>query len=90
MRVKFLTVVATLAATQFAHGAGEGGSIEKKANAVIQKKCTACHGEERITAAFKAGKDMRAIQMDMQRRGAKLSGSEQEVLGIFWKKPRPK
>lgn len=80
----------TLVFAASALGAGEGISIEKRAHDVIAKKCNGCHGEERIKAAFSAGKDMRAIQMDMQRRGAKLSGSEQEVLGIYWKKPQGK
>jgi uncharacterized membrane protein len=86
MKIKFLAIVMTLAVVPFAHGAGDGISIDKKAHDVIQKRCTKCHGEDRINAAFTEGKDMRAIQRDMQRRGARLSGSEQEVLGIFWKK----
>ncbi|HZV81937.1 MAG TPA: hypothetical protein VFF53_07180 [Geobacteraceae bacterium] len=90
MHIKSVVVALILAVTAMAHGAGEGISFEKNAQDVISKKCTGCHGEERIKAAFSAGKDMRAIQMDMQRRGAKLTGSEQEVLGIYWKKPRAK
>jgi uncharacterized membrane protein len=86
--MKIISVVCfvALALSTDAHGAGKDVSFEKKAHDVITKKCTRCHGEERINAAFSAGKDMRAIQKEMQRRGAGLSGSEQEVLGIFWKK----
>ncbi len=90
MYIRASVVAASLAIAAIAHGAGEGVSFEKKAHDVIAKRCTGCHGEERITAAFSSGKDMRAIQREMQRRGAKLSGSEQEVLGIYWKRPRPK
>lgn len=90
MKIRSVAFVVTLALATAAHGAGEGISIDKKAHAVIMKRCTKCHGEDRINAAYTEGKDMRAIQREMQRRGARLSGSEQEVLGIFWKKPQAK
>ena len=91
MNIKPVLIIVSIALSTVAHGAGEDISFERKANDVIAKRCTGCHGEERIRAAFDSGRDMRAIQMDMQRRGAKLSGSEQEVLGIYWKKkPQPK
>jgi len=86
MNVRFAVIPFSIALATAAHGAGDDISFEKKAHEVIEKRCTKCHGEDRIKAAFTAGKDMRAIQMEMQRRGAKLSGSEQEVLGIYWKK----
>jgi len=86
MNIRFTVIPFTIALATAAYGAGEDISIEKKAHDVIEKRCTKCHGEERIKAAFTSGKDMRAIQREMQRRGAKLSGSEQEVLGIYWKK----
>jgi hypothetical protein len=60
-------------------------NVDHQAQEIIKKKCTSCHGEAKIKAAFAAGKDMRAIQKEMQRRGAKLSGNEQDVLGIYWK-----
>lgn len=91
MTIRRVLITFIIACATTVHGAGEELTIEKKANYIIEKRCTGCHGEERIRAAFDSGRDMRAIQMDMQRRGAKLSGSEQEVLGIYWKKkPRAK
>jgi len=91
MNAKFLLIPCIIVLAAAAHGADQEIGIEKKASYIIEKRCTGCHGEERIRAAFDSGRDMRAIQMDMQRRGAKLSGSEQEVLGIYWKKkPLPK
>jgi len=91
MNIKPVLIAVIIALAATVHGAGEEIGIEKKASYIIEKRCTGCHGEERIRAAFDSGRDMRAIQMDMQRRGAKLSGSEQEVLGIYWKKkPLPK
>ncbi len=86
MKVTLLSIPLAVALAAAASGAEQEISIEKKASYIIEKRCTGCHGEERIRAAFDSGRDMRAIQMDMQRRGAKLSGSEQEVLGIYWKK----
>lgn len=86
MKIRFTVIPFIIALASAAHGAGEDIIFEKQAHEVIEKKCTKCHSEERIKAAFTAGKDMRAIQREMQRRGAGLSGSEQEVLGIYWKK----
>lgn len=61
-----------------------GGDF-KKAHTVIEKKCTLCHGQERIDAALKAGKDMGVIQREMEKKGARLNSNEREVLGIYWK-----
>jgi len=55
------------------------------ANAVIEKRCTACHGREKIDAALKSGKNLAKIQKDMEKRGARLDTKEREVLGIYWK-----
>src|SRR5689334_8458163 len=63
----------------------KGGDF-KMAHAVIEKKCTACHSAKRISEAFAAGKDMVAIQKAMEKKGAKLSSNERDVLGIYWRK----
>jgi hypothetical protein len=89
MKTKSITVALILTLAGAAHGAVETKNIDKKAHDIIAKKCTGCHGEAQITAAFKSGRDMQTIQKDMQKRGAKLSANEQEVLGIFWKKSQP-
>lgn len=65
-----------------------GGDFSK-AHAIINKKCTVCHSALKIDAAFAAGKDMNAIQRSMEKRGAKLTATEQEVLGIYWKEQTP-
>jgi uncharacterized membrane protein len=61
-----------------------GGDFQGKAHAVIQKKCITCHTDQVIKDAIAAGKDMRKIQAEMEKRGAGLSGNDREVLGIFW------
>ena len=60
-----------------------GGDFSK-AHTVIDKNCTSCHSKTKIDEALSAGKDMRAIQLDMEKRGAKISAKEREVLGIYW------
>jgi uncharacterized membrane protein len=61
-----------------------GGDFDKKAHSVIQKRCITCHTDQVIKDAIAAGKDMRKIEADMEKRGARLSASDREVLGIFW------
>jgi hypothetical protein len=88
MKIRTLTVTMILAAVGAAHGTDNPNDNDKKAQEIIAKKCTGCHGEAKIKAAFSSGRDMRAVQKEMQRR-AGLSAKEQEVLGIFWKKKQP-
>jgi len=88
MKIRILAVTMILAAAGAAHASDNPNDNDKKAREIIAKKCTGCHGEARIKAAFSSGRDMRAVQKEMQRR-AKLSEKEQEVLGIFWKKKQP-
>jgi AmiR/NasT family two-component response regulator len=61
----------------------------KQAHAIIEKKCTSCHTKDKIDLALKSGKDMKAIQRDMEKRGVKLNSNERDVLGIFWKQSNP-
>lgn len=61
----------------------------KTAHSIIDKKCTKCHSGSVIDTALKEKKDMLKIQKEMEKRGAKLSSKEQEVLGIFWKQQNP-
>ena len=65
-----------------------GGDF-KKAHAIIERKCTACHSKEKIDIALTSGKDMKAIQKEMEKKGAHLNSNEREVLGIFWKQSKP-
>jgi len=60
-----------------------GGDF-KKAHDIIQAKCTLCHTDKRIDAAFSANKDMAKIVREMEKRGARLNANEREVLGIYW------
>jgi uncharacterized membrane protein len=60
-----------------------GGEFAK-AHDIIEKKCTSCHSTAKIDAALKSGKKMVMIQKQMEKRGAQLTASEREVLGIFW------
>lgn len=61
------------------------GDNNKRAGSIIDKKCISCHSKDKIVSALSAGKDMVAIQKEMDKRGAHLTSNEREVLGIFWK-----
>jgi len=61
-----------------------GGDFKKKAHAVLQKRCITCHTDQVIKDALAAGKDMRKIQAEMEKKGAILNANDREVLGIFW------
>ena len=65
-------------------GSVQGGDF-KRARTVIATHCTRCHTSERIDAALKAGKDLGAIQKEMEQKGATLTTREREVLGIYWR-----
>jgi uncharacterized membrane protein len=65
-------------------GSVQGGTFTK-ARAVITKRCITCHSSEKIDAALTSGKDMGAIQREMELKGARLDASEREVLGIYWR-----
>jgi len=65
-----------------------GGDV-KAAHTVIETKCTRCHSRKVIDAAIFANKDMLKIQLEMEKKGAKLNSNEQEVLGIYWKQQNP-
>jgi cytochrome c-type biogenesis protein CcmH/NrfF len=66
-----------------------GGDTTQAAHGIIEKKCTTCHSDKLIDSAFTAKKDMAKIQLDMEKKGAKLNSKEQEVLGIYWKSQNP-
>jgi len=68
MQKLILMVVTLLGGATLAFGAAASTDAESKAHDVIKKRCTGCHGEDRINAAFKAGRDMKAIQRDMEHR----------------------
>jgi len=61
----------------------------RTAHAILEAKCTKCHSVQVIDAALGAHKDMAKIQKAMEGKGASLSASEREVLGIFWKQQNP-
>jgi hypothetical protein len=65
-------------------GSVTGGDFRQKANLVIQKKCTSCHGSKVIEQAIAAGKNMQKIQQRMELKGVKLSANDRTVLGVFW------
>ena len=88
MKIRFATLVLTLLVAAAAQAAGESKDLEKQASDIIELRCTKCHTDAQINAAVSAGKDMDAIVEQMEQRGAKLSGNEKEVLGIFWEKKK--
>lgn len=77
------------AADQSSARVGSTGGNTKKAHVIIEKRCTACHSKDKIDSAVAAGKDMVAIQKEMEKKGISLSANERDVLGIFWKQSRP-
>jgi uncharacterized membrane protein len=79
---------AALAVEQGSNPGAVTGGNSKKAHSIIDKKCTTCHSKEKIDQALSSGKDMSKIQKEMEKKGAKLSSNEREVLGIFWKQPK--
>ena len=64
-------------------GSVTGGDF-KHAHLLIEKRCTACHTDQRIKDALIAGKDMKQIQTRMELKGLSLTVDEKSVLGIFW------
>ena len=88
MKIRFAVFVLVLFVAAAAQAAGEGEDLEKQATEIIDLRCTRCHTDAQIKAAVSAGKDMGAIVEQMEQRGAKLSGNEKEVLGIFWEKKK--
>lgn len=85
----FCIVTASLAAEGKVNLGNVTGGDFNKAHEVIDRKCTACHSKNKIDFALTSGKDMNAIQKEMEQRGAHLSPNEREVLGIFWKQSKP-
>lgn len=85
----FCVVTASQASEQRTNLGNVTGGDFKKAREIIDKNCTACHSSDKIDIALKSGKDMKAIQKEMEKRGARLSSNEREVLGIFWKQSKP-
>jgi len=85
MKIQTAAVALILVVAAVTSGAGEEQNLHSKANDIIRKRCTGCHGEERVKAAFKAGQDMKAIRRVMQGRGATLSPAEQDILDTYWK-----
>ena len=85
MQKLVVALVTVLGGATLAFGAADGKDSDKKAHAIIKQKCTGCHGEDRINAAFKAGRDMKTIQLEMEKKGAKLSDKDRSTLDFYWK-----
>lgn len=64
---------------------GVQGGVFKSAHEIIGTKCIRCHSEKRIDVALSKKKDMTRIQQQMERKGARLTSKERQVLGIYWK-----
>ncbi|MDD2899847.1 MAG: cytochrome C [Desulfuromonadaceae bacterium] len=86
----FFCAVCSTQATELNADLGNvrGGNY-KRAQAILNKKCTSCHSKDKIDVALSSGKDMKTIQKDMEKRGARLTSNERDVLGIFWKESQP-
>ena len=85
MQKLILMVVTILGGAALAFGGVESKDADSRAHDVIKKRCTGCHGEERINAAFKNGRDMKAIQREMEKKGAKLNDQDKSTLDFYWK-----
>ena len=86
MKKNAVVIGLVLSGATLAFGAGDNKDAEKKAQAVIAKRCTGCHGAERVNAAYKAGRDMKAIQQEMEKKGAKLTDKDKSTLDFYWNK----
>lgn len=88
-----LAINNTLAATKSPITATNLGNVKggdfRQAQSIITSRCTTCHTKDKIDIALSAGKDMNRIQLEMEKRGAKLNTKEREVLGIYWKQANP-
>jgi len=88
-----LVINNTSAATNNSNTATNLGNVKggdfKHAQSIITSKCTTCHTQNKIDMALYAGKDMDRIQLEMEKRGAKLNTKERDVLGIYWKQANP-
>ena len=85
----FCVTGALHAADQNTNRDNDKANNTKKAHEIIEKKCTSCHSKNKIDIALSANKNMVKIQQEMEKRGAKLTSNESEVLGIFWKQSKP-
>lgn len=85
MQKIILMVVTILGGAALACGAVKGKEADSKAQEVIKKRCTRCHSEDRINTAYKAGRDMKAIEREMEKKGAKLNDDEKSTLDFYWK-----
>lgn len=85
----FCIVSTTHAAEKKINFGDEKAGDFKNARTIIDKKCTSCHSKEKIDIALTSGKDMSIIQKEMEKRGARLTSNERDVLGIFWKQSKP-
>ena len=72
------------AATAVAGQDTRGVAHRQEGLTVIEEKCLVCHNRQRIDAALREQKDMAAITRAMEQKGARLTPSEQQVLGIYW------
>ena len=66
----------------------KGGDV-MPAKTIIEMKCTKCHSGKLVEDAVFANKDMEKIQLEMEKKGAKLDANERDVLGIYWKLQNP-
>jgi len=85
MQKLILMAMTLLGGASLAFGVAASTDADLKAQDVIKKRCTGCHGEERINAAFKNGRDMKAIQLEMEKKGAKLNDEDRSTLDFYWK-----
>lgn len=69
------------------NGFGQGDFVEFQR--ILDTKCSRCHTRERIEQALQSGKNFDEVMAKMLRFGAKLSGREKQVLGIFWASAPP-
>ncbi len=58
--------------------------------AVLERRCTGCHGLERVEEAMMAGRSIDDLVEMMRQRGAIITESEEKVLGTFWGEPLKK
>jgi len=61
----------------------QGEDLSKRALAILNEKCTVCHGAERFEARQFTPEEWSRVIESMVGKGAKLSGDEMDVLRHF-------
>jgi mono/diheme cytochrome c family protein len=75
-----LLVLSTLVAACGAQQGGSSGSGTLDGKALVEERCSVCHGLDRVTSASKSRAEWQANVERMVEQGADLNAAEQEAV----------